>query len=290
MNKVGGAAALLLAVLVATPAVAQQTFYCESTEGRGHARIVGGQQTSVDNWPWQVMLVLETPYGRSAGCGGSIISPRWILTAAHCLFSSTSVQVFDEVGLGELYTDHHGFGFSVVYGEDRPRGKSGVPADRVIPHEAYDPRGSDNDIALIRLTENIPGHRSVQLSSEKLDRVFARPGLCATVTGWGTTEAGGATSDTLQRADMPILTTSACAEAYPDESTRHTICAGYDQGGVDSCQGDSGGPFVVRHGTSSRYVQVGVVSWGYGCAQPGRPGVYTRVSKYIDWIQSHTGR
>lgn len=279
MNRKRGAAAGLLALLVASPSLAQQTFYCESTDGRAEARIVGGHHARIDDWPWQVMLVVETSAGKRHMCGGSIISPRWILTAAHCL-------VDDD---GTSYTEY-GVKYSVVHGQDRPLGHPGIPADRLIPHEAYDPGSMANDIGLIRLTRNIPDHRRIQLSSAKTDRVFARPGLCATVTGWGDTKSGGDTSETLRRADLPIVAPDACNRAYSGGLTPGTICAGYDQGGVDSCQGDSGGPLTVRHGSSDRHVQVGVVSWGHGCARPGSPGVYTRVSDYIGWIQSHTGR
>ena len=279
MNGMHGATAGLLAMLVASPTLAQQTFYCESTDGRAESRIVGGHGARIDDWPWQVMLVVETSSGKQHMCGGSIISPRWILTAAHCLVDDA----------GTSYTEY-GVKYSVVYGQDRPLGKPGIPADRLIAHESYDPESKANDIGLIRLTRNIPGHRRIQLSSAKTDRVFARPGLCATVTGWGDTEFGGETSETLQRADLPIVAPDACNQAYSGRITPGTICAGYEQGGVDSCQGDSGGPLTVRHGNSNRHVQVGVVSWGDGCAWRGSPGVYTRVSDYIAWIQSHTGR
>ena len=270
---------VLLAVLVANAATAQQTFHCETTEGRAQARIVGGQEARIDQWPWQVLVVGTAPNGRKLRCGGSIIAPRWILTAAHCLVDDDLTH----------YTEH-GLEYSVVHGEDRPLGRQGIAADRLIPHEAYDPPTYSNDIALIRLIENIPGRRHIQLSSENTDRVFARPGLCATITGWGKKAEDSGGSEILQRADLPIMATNACNEAYPGEVTSHNICAGYDQGGVDSCQGDSGGPLIVRHGNSNRYVQVGVVSWGKGCARPGNPGIYTRVSKYIEWIQTHTGR
>lgn len=272
-------ATVLLAVLAANPAAAQRTFYCESTEGRGQTRIVGGQEARIDQWPWQVLVVGTAPNGGQLTCGGSIIAPRWILTAAHCLVDDDRTS----------YTEH-GLKYAVVYGEDRPLGHQGIAADRLIPHEAYDPVTFANDIALIRLTENIPGRRHIQLSSEKTDRVFARAGLCATITGWGTKAEGAGGSETLQRADLPIVTTQACEDAYPRQVTSRNICAGYDQGEVDSCRGDSGGPLIVRHGDSNRHVQVGVVSWGKGCGRPGSPGVYTRVSKYIGWIQSHTGR
>ena len=274
------AVAAAFLALHALPAMAQQsTFVCETTEGRAQARIVGGQQAPIDDWPWQVLVQGTTPSGSALTCGGSIIAPRWVLTAAHCLV--------DEDGVS--YTEH-GLEYSVVYGNDRPHGDWGVSADRLIPHEGFDPSNLTDDIALIRLADNIPGNRHIQLSSEKLDRIFSRPGLCATVTGWGTLAEGGDGSETLRRADLPIIATPDCDEAYPGQVTRNHICAGYKQGGVDSCQGDSGGPLIVRHGDSGRYVQVGVVSWGRGCARPELPGIYTRVSRYIDWIQSHAGR
>ena len=271
--------AAALAMLAASQAFAQQSFHCESTEGRAQAKIVGGQPARIDNWPWQVWVIGSAPDGWRLTCGGSIIAPRWILTAAHCLTDDN----------GTSYADL-GYEYSVVFGEDRPQTNSGIPADRLIPHEGFNPSTFSNDIALIRLTRNIPGNRRIQLSSERTDRVFSRPGLCATVTGWGTTSEGGNASQSLRRADLPIIATAACNEAYPDQVTSGHVCAGYEQGGVDSCQGDSGGPLIVRQGESNRYVQVGVVSWGYGCARPGNPGIYTRVSRYIGWIQSHTGR
>ena len=278
MNREIGVAAALT-VLVAFQAFAQKSFHCENTEGRAQAKIVGGQPARIDNWPWQVWVIGAAPDGWRLTCGGSIIAPRWILTAAHCLTDDNGTSLADL-----------GYEFSVVFGEDRPQRNPGVPVDRLIPHERYNPSIFANDIALIRLADNIPGNRSIQLSSERTDGVFARAGLCATVTGWGTINEGGDASDTLRRADLPIMATGACNEAYPGQVTSGNICAGYEQGGVDSCQGDSGGPLIVRHGESNRYVQVGVVSWGYGCARPGNPGIYTRVSQYIGWIQSHTGR
>ena len=281
MNTLRGAAALLLAMLVASPSVAQQTFYCESTEGRAQARIVGGQNANIDNWPWQVALI--SPWGRSF-CGGSVIAPRWVLTAAHCVEQVDADNFLVLVGTTDVSEGGQRFSVSAIRIHEAYR------TETITDGKNRKIINIINDIALIRLTENIPGHRSIQLSSEKLDRVFARPGLCATVTGWGWTAWGGSSSESLLRADMPITATSACSGAYPNQLMSGVICAGYEQGKVDACKGDSGGPLVVRHGNSRRYVQVGVVSWGKNCALRGFPGIYTRVSKYIDWIQSHTGR
>ena len=271
--------AVVLALLAWQTALAQDTFHCETTEGRSVPRIVGGHAASIGDWPWQVQLQAVRPDGETLPvCGGSIISRRWVLTAAHCLFYR-----------GDFLPDE-GWKFRVVYGEDRPEGRRGIAADRLIPHENYHDDGTDHDIALIRLAENVSGSHRVQLSSAKLDEVFARPGLCATVTGWGMVEERSNASETLRSADVPLIRNRDCNAAYPGEVTERQVCAGYEQGGVDSCQGDSGGPLVVQHGNSGRHVQVGVVSWGRGCARAGNPGVYTRVSQYIDWIQSHTGR
>ena len=272
-------AAAALAGLVAQATQAQQTFHCETTEGRTQARIVGGHYAEIRDWPWQVLVKGTAGDGSVLTCGGSMISPRWVLTAAHCLVHESGTPL-----------TQYGLQYSVVHGRDRPHGHAGIPAGRLIPHEAFNPVTLTNDIALIRLTKNIPGSQPIQLSSNRLDDVFARPGLCATVIGWGTTAEGGYGSDTLQQAYLPIVGRTNCEYAYPGEVTEDHICAGYEQGTVDSCQGDSGGPLMVRQGDSNRHIQIGVVSWGAGCARPGFPGIYTRVSKYIDWIQSHTGR
>jgi len=107
-------------------------------------------------------------------------------------------------------------------------------------------------------------------------------GTMCTVSGWGTTSEGGSLARTLMKVDVPVVSDDDCRDAYGQNDIADSmICAGLDAGGKDSCQGDSGGPFMCGSGLD------GIVSWGYGCAQPGFPGVYTQTSYFVSWINSH---
>ena len=243
-------AAVALADLLGQEAGTQQTFHCATTEGRILARIVGEHHADIDDWPWQVLLKGTSPDGSALTCGGSITSPRCILTVAPSLVHET----------GPILTVYQ-LRYSVVYGHGRPLNHTGVPADRLIPYQEFNPGTLENDIALIRLNENTPELRLIQLPSERLENVVARPELCATVVGWGITSEGAqGSSGTLHRADLPVLRNSDRAVADPGEVTTSLFFAGYGQGGVESCQGASGGALMVRHGNNNRHVQVGVVS------------------------------
>lgn len=106
----------------------------------------------------------------------------------------------------------------------------------------------------------------------------------AIVSGWGTLSSGGSLSSTLLDATVTTMSNSQCKTSYGTTSiTNNMICAA--AAGKDSCQGDSGGP-LIRKATNSAYILIGIVSWGFGCAQPDYPGVYARVSNQLDWIKS----
>ncbi|MEQ8966663.1 MAG: serine protease, partial [Azospirillaceae bacterium] len=152
----------------------------------------------------------------------------------------------------------------------------------------------DNDIALIRLAEPVSGARGAYAplpSSPQVARQFAYDRACTAVTGWGTMSERGVLSRILQVASLPVVGNDTCEEALRvaanevslDISSR-VLCAGFEAGGIDSCQGDSGGPLVAEGGPRG-WVQVGIVSWGIGCARPGTYGVYTRVAAFIPWIR-----
>ncbi|XP_066304565.1 plasminogen-like isoform X2 [Branchiostoma lanceolatum] len=230
-------------------------------------RIVGGEDAVYGSWPWQVSLLTSGTHN----CGGSIIAPNWILTAAHCLRSGVSLTIQG----GSHYRRSN----------DEPYQRN-YDVSRIIIHEDYNSRTSDNDIALVKLSTSINYNdyvRPVCLPSED-----TAAGTECYVTGWGKLQSGfwGETSDILQQAKVPIIATQTCNSRnyYNGQITDNMICAGYTQGGVDACQGDSGGPLVCPN--DGKWVQTGVVSWGYGCAQAYRPGVYVRVTNYISWINN----
>ena len=193
---------------------------------------------------------------------------------------------------------------SVVHGtQSLSSGGERRYVERLVPHERFrgdGPAGQPNDIALIRLSSPFPASRAqtVQLQSRQLEANFGFPGACSVVTGWGSVEAWAPgreradardLPDRLRAVDLPIVDNATCREVYSGRIGAGQVCAGYEQGTMDSCQGDSGGPLVVPGGPTG-WTQIGVVSFGRGCAQPGAYGVYTRVSTYIDWILDRTAR
>ncbi|MEZ4608195.1 MAG: serine protease [Deinococcales bacterium] len=168
-----------------------------------------------------------------------------------------------------------------------------VNVSRVIIHPQYSPYTQMNDIALLQLERPAQNtHRALVPSKETAQRLTTT-GQLATILGWGSllsTTGGDPTRlrfpEQLQQAQVPIVDQRECQSALsPAQVTENMLCAGYPQGGVDSCQGDSGGPLVVN--VQGIWVQIGVVSFGAGCALPGKPGVYTRVGNYYDFITSY---
>ncbi|KAK4326511.1 hypothetical protein Pmani_002976 [Petrolisthes manimaculis] len=232
----------------------------------GIQRIVGGSETRVHEYPW--MILLQITSGRDTFmCGASVITNTQVLTAAHCVDTGSSVLAI----AGEHDT------------EDNTETKTqSISSSKIVVHPEYDPNTFENDIAIIHLSDTLKFDDSVQpICLAREDRQYE--GKKAIVTGWGTTREGGDISIKLQEVELTVNTNAECRSSYGVSSIADSmVCA--SESGKDSCQGDSGGPLVMND--KGIWYQVGVVSWGRGCAQAGYPGVYTRVTSYIDWISS----
>ncbi len=251
-------------------------------------RIVGGVTAAPGAWPWQVALI-DPHYVRpnsdyysnmSQFCGGTLIAPDWVLTAAHCvldyneLMSLANLNVV--VGLHDLKKPEAGY--------------QQITVTQIIPHENYDSISEDNDLALLKLAVPVQLTTTVQTVTLVAPISGTLNGLTATVTGWGNLNSRGALTSTLQQVEVPIITNAQCENWYDISQgadswvTDNMVCAGFMQGQYDACQGDSGGPMVISAGQT--WQLAGIVSWGIGCAEKQTPGVYTRVSQYVDWIMT----
>ncbi|XP_041090933.1 transmembrane protease serine 4a isoform X2 [Polyodon spathula] len=237
------------------------TLTCSGCGLKRSDRVVGGSDTTIQDWPWQVSL----QYNKQHTCGGSLVTPRWIVTAAHCF--PDNQKLLSRWG--------------VVFGVTELTTQGAVGVSQVIIHGNY--ASNDNDIAMVMLSQPLTLSETVKpvcLPSYGLQLDANSP---LWVTGWGNTQEKGKLAMVLQQAELAFLDREVCNRpiSYAGLITPRMLCAGYLEGKVDSCQGDSGGP-LVRLG--DRWQLVGVVSWGSGCARPNRPGVYTNLGVFLDWI------
>ncbi|XP_062058456.1 serine protease 56 [Lepus europaeus] len=234
---------------------------------RAHGRIVGGSAAPPGSWPWLVRLQL----GGQPLCGGVLVAASWVLTAAHC-FAGAQNELLWTVTLAE-----------------GPRGEQAeeVPVNRILPHPKFDPQTFHNDLALVQLwTPVSPAGPARPVCLPQGPREPPAGTACA-IAGWGALFEDGPEAEALREARVPLLSSDTCRRALgPALRPSTMLCAGYLAGGVDSCQGDSGGPLTCSEpGPRPREVLFGVTSWGDGCGEPGKPGVYTRVAVFKDWLQ-----
>jgi secreted trypsin-like serine protease len=252
-------------------------------------RVVGGKPASQNDWPSLVLVrYQDRATGKGFSCGGSVIAPDWILTAAHCASGSKAEN------------------FTIVEGTNRAdTGGQQIGVSQVIVHENYTSNPPHNDVALLHL--KTPARSPAQLLTGAAAVESLTPsGTSVSVAGFGLIspqpvqgQHTGAASNELLEVGFPLVDRDSCtrilAKHYGNTISRvidaATICAGDTKGGKDSCNGDSGGPLVIKaadlKADERRAVQVGVVSWGPGCAQPDTVGVYASVANFEPWIKQH---
>lgn len=242
-------------------------------------RIVGGTESKQGSWPWQVALLFnETQF-----CGGSLISPFWVVSASHCFH--------------DLYTSTNPSDWRVVLGEHHLVDKEAFEQSRWVAEIYLHPKYKsmflegifdtppDYDVALVRLSEPAVYDEFVSPICLLRPGVRFSWGKECFVTGWGHTQWNSTQPDILREAKVRLVPTSICnhAKSYHGNIHSRALCAGYAKGGVDACQYDSGGPLACQY--QGRFYLTGVVSWGHECARPHKYGVYASMFELTKWVE-----
>lgn len=251
---------------------------CGTSYGE-HGRIVGGVPAELGGWPWVTALGYRNKKNPDVPrflCGGSLISSRHVVTAGHCIYHRTDLYM---ARVGDLDLNSTTDGANPI----------DILIEEKILHPEYNSATYNNDIGIIRLSQEVPFSRNLHpvcLPFTQPVRDFDLEGTFPFVAGWGSVYFNGPGSSRLLEVQIPVVDLEECKEKFKSFTNviidNRIVCAGFARGGKDACQGDSGGPLMLPHNGS--YYLFGVVSYGYKCAEPGYPGVYSRVTSFLDFI------
>jgi secreted trypsin-like serine protease len=259
-----------LTVLAAVNVLAQPAL---APDPNVHPFIVGGRPvTNISATPWQVALVQGKDSSLFQFCGGSLVAPNWVLTAAHCVDNSMVAK--DPKRLDVIAG-------TLTYKTGGVRAE----VDKIFVQPKWHQTDTqyDFDAALLKLKTPVSVVAPIKIIAPN---GTLPEGPTVRVSGWGATSEGGPVSEKLLLAEIPVITNAECnkPESYDGRVSAQMFCAGVRLGGLDSCQGDSGGPVMSTASNAAGTPElVGIVSWGFGCARKLQPGVYTRVTTISQW-------
>ena len=231
-------------------------------------RIVGGE-TAAGPIPWQASIQTS---GGFHFCGGTVLDAKTVLCARHCFSNGNAGNKKVTVG-------------SVQKGGTQT---SKISQAIINTAQPYNGNSLENDVVILKLETALTFDANVQPAClPSADYKPETSGKTCVVSGWGTLSSGGSSPSNLQWVGVPLITNEVCSQKYSQYGgvTDDMLCAGLENGGKDSCQGDSGGPLVCEENGNA--IIAGIVSWGIGCAAPNNPGVYGRVSHFLDFITSN---
>ncbi|XP_038067564.1 low-density lipoprotein receptor-related protein 4-like [Patiria miniata] len=244
-------------------------------EGNRTFRITGGTTAKRGSSPWIARFWFNE--GRTHYCGGTLLNRYWVLTGAHCITEHSVSKEDIRIRLG----DHDS------YSTEESEQLIGVQHIKV--HDEFVDSDYDIDLALVKLAKPVGQFsdylRPLCLPSKALARQLLKAGAMGKVAGWGRLVEGGPYPRYLTEVDVPVVGQQKCIKSTKYLVTDNMFCAGYKKKKGDACRGDSGGPLAMEH--EGRWYQLGIVSWGEGCGRPGKYGFYTRLVKFLRWINQY---